>query len=759
MRRFVAAELWHRRSRTLALLVGIVVATTSFTVLTGASQSQRLQVRGTVTKSFRSAYDVLVRPRGARTGLEQRTGRVQPNFLSGLFGGITMREYRAIRDLPGVDVAAPVANLGYVMPATNVQIDLGPTPAHRTLLRVRQRWVSDRGLTRAGDRSSYVYSTPRRFGPANYAAGFNVPSPRTYFRRFASLTETGRQVCPDLDAALVAADSAFARERRARFDCYSRTGGWRGGPEEVPGRPPRVPRGHIGTSVEWAFPFLLTAIDPVAEARLAGLDRAVISGRYLRGSDRAGRPRRLPYATEHTVPVLAASRTLLDQRVDVTAERLPSAQRVFDAPSLPPRVLAFLDRLPRGPARRHVRVTAASAYARLLDGLRRRHGPFVSKYWTVGPTRYDGGRAPEPKVRPPVDEQSEWQVSAIEDDHYVKVAPEARDTQFRPVAGHDARSTGGGSAPHYDLARLSAVGVFDPARVTGSDARSALPLETYAPAAPAGRTASARAALGDRTLGPSGNLGGYVGQPPLLLTTLQGAAPLLDPAFYDGAKGAAPISAVRVRVAGVRGPDAVSRERIRQAAERIAGRTGLVVDITVGSSGAPTGDRRAGRAPRPARAGADGAVGEEGRRDEHPARGRSQERAAVRADPGGLRAVRRQRGERRRPRAAHGARRARLARLAGLAAVRPGAGGARSDRVRRRRRRRPAGAAGRGRGECRRLGGPRGASRARGDAARALGRAVPAWRASRATPIAAIRPAVSDAGRARRRAQRDRAWR
>ena len=62
MWRVAVAELTHRRSRTLALLLGILLATTSFTVLTGASRSQRLEVRGAVSRSFRTPYHVLVRP-------------------------------------------------------------------------------------------------------------------------------------------------------------------------------------------------------------------------------------------------------------------------------------------------------------------------------------------------------------------------------------------------------------------------------------------------------------------------------------------------------------------------------------------------------------------------------------------------------------------------------------------------------------------------------------------------------------------------
>ncbi len=90
-------------------------------------------------------------------------------------------------------------------------------------------------------------------------------------------------------------------------------------------------------------------------------------------------------------------------------------------------------------------------------------------------------------------------------------------------------------------------------------------------------------------------------QPPALLTTLSAARFLLNRADYgkpsagpvvetseQGQDAPAPISIVRVRVAGVSGPDAVSRERLNQAALAIRMRTGLSVDIVAGASGVPT---------------------------------------------------------------------------------------------------------------------------------------------------------------------------
>ena len=80
------------------------------------------------------------------------------------------------------------------------------------------------------------------------------------------------------------------------------------------------------------------------------------------------------------------------------------------------------------------------------------------------------------------------------------------------------------------------------------------------------------------------NLGGYIAQPPLMLTTLEAAEVLFDAEKFEGANEQAPISVIRVRVAGTTGPDPVSRERIRQVATAIVNETGLAVDITAGSS-------------------------------------------------------------------------------------------------------------------------------------------------------------------------------
>jgi putative ABC transport system permease protein len=115
MARMTWLQLRSGAVRSVALLLGMLLATTAFTVLTAASRTSQLRTIGTVSAHFVPAYEILVRPKGTRTRLETQTGTVQPNFLSGIYGGITMAQYRQIAMIPGVEVAAPIAMIGYTL--------------------------------------------------------------------------------------------------------------------------------------------------------------------------------------------------------------------------------------------------------------------------------------------------------------------------------------------------------------------------------------------------------------------------------------------------------------------------------------------------------------------------------------------------------------------------------------------------------------------------------------------------------------------
>ena len=117
MWRMIGRQVRSRRDRSIALGAGILVASVSFSLLTAAASTSQLEVHGTVDAAARPAYDILVRPKGAADAIETQDNLVRDNYLAGTFGGISIAQWQKILNLPNVTVAAPIANIGYVIPA------------------------------------------------------------------------------------------------------------------------------------------------------------------------------------------------------------------------------------------------------------------------------------------------------------------------------------------------------------------------------------------------------------------------------------------------------------------------------------------------------------------------------------------------------------------------------------------------------------------------------------------------------------------
>ena len=62
----------------------------------------------------RTTYDLLIRPHDSVSNIEKKYGMVSPNHLNGIPGGISLEQYETIKALPNVEVAAPIAVLGYL---------------------------------------------------------------------------------------------------------------------------------------------------------------------------------------------------------------------------------------------------------------------------------------------------------------------------------------------------------------------------------------------------------------------------------------------------------------------------------------------------------------------------------------------------------------------------------------------------------------------------------------------------------------------
>ncbi|WFE51799.1 FtsX-like permease family protein [Micromonospora sp. WMMD1155] len=591
---FIWRQLRGRAGRSVALLVGVLVATTGFVVLTSATTTSQLNVVGTIERNTQVGYEVLVRPAGTRTPLEAERGLVRPNYLSGLFGGITTQQYEQVKQIPGIEVAAPIAMLGHSTTLLPTPIDLTEAvdrSLDRQVIRVDPTFHAERGLSSAPGKPRYVYVTTKPLihpriereidrDAVPYSDGRSYPWSDT-------CGPVSREVQPD-GRSLPICDPGYAL--LGNPGTYSEREGWSLHAVQLlpDGRfqadshvlatdrdGSSTPTDRLVMAYDLTVPFLLAAVDPAAEERLVGLDDAVVTGRAVRTDDTAAVDRR-GSADNLEVPVLVTNRPFIDESLTARFTRLALSPAGVEAIDLE-QTLSRPGGTPAGSGRYDLTAGHQAMLTEELSLAGCCHGQLQTVVQS-GEVQYD--RLPDGSLRARSQPPGDPEVYGKEEAFNPLPRPWLADDSGSRTVRALPLPTGGNATIRF----WRAVGVFDPSRLTGFSDLGRLPLETYQAPVAQGADDRSRAALGGRPLTPSGNPAGYLSAPPLLLTNLGSVPKLLE---GGGAQAKAPISAIRVRVADVGGYTEQSAERVRLVAEQIAARTGLDVDVTLGSSAAP----------------------------------------------------------------------------------------------------------------------------------------------------------------------------
>ena len=139
------SRLRRDRLATTALVLAAALAILS----AGINRTAAVHIASVVDAHWRGAYDILVRPSGSRLDLEATDGLVEPNFIGFAgTGGLSLDQLAAIRAIAGVELAAPIAFVGYLRDQSpSVYIKIDHLPTQPTLYQITVMTTTTDGLT------------------------------------------------------------------------------------------------------------------------------------------------------------------------------------------------------------------------------------------------------------------------------------------------------------------------------------------------------------------------------------------------------------------------------------------------------------------------------------------------------------------------------------------------------------------------------------------------------------------------------------
>ncbi|MDX1258967.1 FtsX-like permease family protein [Exiguobacterium sp. K1] len=506
MLKFIWNSWWRNKERFILLLVGVLIVSTGLSYLIGTTQANNGTVVDELQKRWGSSYDIVVRPPDSRSVTEDLK-LLEPNYMSGLDGGITRKQYETIKQITDVEVAAPIAMIGnYYADAQLGTYDFKEPGIYKVTIQD----VQDTGLQQEKETNSYFLG-----------AGWS-PSESDGLNRDLSPQELGKQPLMEFGSAT-----------------------------------------------------MLAGIDPEAEAKLVGLDQATkkaTHSRYFTKDD---------IATDNgndiwKIPLILNSHEYVDayrkyryEKVDVSLVNDSMTETVQDIMEKGGK--SYLKTLPLQPAKVYKITTNETSEELVNDILKgtvpsKPTGSFDWMYLKPSSVEYQALASPFATRWP-----FAYQITPQEVPEDIQLA---KRTMYRKARTFGDTSINFKSVPKMTL---NFIGVFDPQKLNISkDPLTELPMETYFPAkAQWVMDKDERPVNPVRDVKPTNDPYDFLTKPPSMLTTLDAAFKL---------RGDKAISAIRVNVKGVEAMNATSEKKLQAVAQEIEDKTGLITDVTLGSS-------------------------------------------------------------------------------------------------------------------------------------------------------------------------------
>lgn len=531
MFRFILNNWRRNKQRFVLMLIGALIISSGLSYFVGLQENNRGLIEELLQERWKASYDIVVRPQGTRS-LTEEQGLLEPNYQSGIAGGITREQFDIIKNIDGVEIAAPIAVLGYTSSSVSfkegLRKDLEPG-----VYRYHSRTINSNGISEEERESDIIHFAHGNWNKYDPIKGNN--------------------------------------------EAYGVVN-WRGSL-------------HASTTQ------LIVGIDPIEEARLVGLDQAVSThgfGRYFDEEEYMPSHELTLFPDEikkkvTTIPVLVSSQPFHLARYEYIIEKLDLP---FDTYEIANETMekvkenggeSYLGQLKAIEQQvyeydsifaHHIYVSALSGFDPITKERVYSDEYNVNFSWLiqskVSPLIYQPTESPFPErwmyafeIQPFEKEELNSEGEISKSSTYREFLQYADDWRFMPQM----------------LAQY--IGFYDPERLNISlDPLSELPMETYRPA-------SARLVLNKdgepinppKTVTTDGKPNGLLTSPPVLLTTIDASEIVMEREDV--------ISVIRIKVEGVDRVSDESQAKLEAIAKEIEEKTGLITDITLGSSPQP----------------------------------------------------------------------------------------------------------------------------------------------------------------------------
>ncbi|RFB15079.1 hypothetical protein DZB84_14325 [Bacillus sp. HNG] len=130
---FAWKRLWNRKLNSIFIFLAMLCMFTFVPLGINFTQESTVTLNETIEQYGRGSYDILVRPKDSRTYIEKSVGIVEENYIGDGSGGISLKQWEEIKNRNDIEVAAPVASIGYFSGnRTSIELPLLEYPARIT---------------------------------------------------------------------------------------------------------------------------------------------------------------------------------------------------------------------------------------------------------------------------------------------------------------------------------------------------------------------------------------------------------------------------------------------------------------------------------------------------------------------------------------------------------------------------------------------------------------------------------------------------